>query len=533
MRGVDLRGLPKGPLHRPRRRGHDAAGGSSSAPAATAPARRSGGRDDPPRRPGARARRAALLPAAASAQAGGCSRYGESRTTVQGARSTRDARRGRRAREQGRRRGHPDRDRPARRAERATARRSSRWRARTRRSTTRSRTCARASRGSSRTTSRTATRWRSSPCAAPATAAAATTCSGPRAGRHLAGDHATWARGAWSNGRVGLYGLSYDAATHVVGGGHRQQATSRRSCPASGLPDLYDLSFGGGTYDWRWWLFVPGYYHLYATIDEQPGRRATRPTAGSRASPKCPDLDAAYQATAESLATGVRDSRGYWAERNHKPGVERRYRGSILLIQGLQDWNVRPANIDPVGQRARAPRRRGQAAARPVGARRARLGARAHAAGTSPTSRCAGSTATSRARARRHRAGRSRSQDTAGRWRGEQRWPPRERDDASRSAATSRRRRRSRSTRAAATTSSARSRPLQTTDDWLPGARRRRGAVRDVRGRSAGTPATGCASPGMPEVRLPATPDGPTGHVDRRALPPRPRGRGSSGSAGA
>lgn len=149
----------------------------------------------------------------------------------------------------------------------------------------------------------------------------------------------------WSNGRVGLYGLSYDAATlwSAAASGNKHLKTI---LPASGLPDLYDLAFGGGTHDSRWWLFVPGYYHLYATITSNPVA-GKAPDRWAESVAKCPDLDAAYGATAESFATGTRDSRGYWAERNHRPGVEKRYRGSVLLIQGLQDWNVRPANSIP------------------------------------------------------------------------------------------------------------------------------------------------------------------------------------------
>ena len=153
----------------------------------------------------------------------------------------------------------------------------------------------------------------------------------------------------WSNGRVGLYGASYDGGTQwsAAATGNRHLKTI---VPASGVPDLYDLAYAGGTYDWRWWLFVPGYYHLYGFGESNPaaGREPDRWLQGAT---NCSDLDAAYQATVESFATGAPDSRGYWAERSHRRDVERKYRGSVLLIQGLQDWNVRPASNIPWGPR--------------------------------------------------------------------------------------------------------------------------------------------------------------------------------------
>jgi predicted acyl esterase len=52
-------------------------------------------------------------------------------------------------------------------------------------------------------------------------------------------------------------------------------------------------------------------------------------------------------ASVESMQTGEMDSYGYWAERRLRPLVERNYHGSVLLTQGLQDWNVRPGHTIP------------------------------------------------------------------------------------------------------------------------------------------------------------------------------------------
>lgn len=150
----------------------------------------------------------------------------------------------------------------------------------------------------------------------------------------------------WSNGRVGMYGISYSGSTPWVaaatGNPHLKTVV-----PAAGVNDLFDLAFGAGTLDWRFWLFVPGYYHLYGPVEHNPvysGRDTERTV---NAATTCPDLAQGMAATAESARTSERDSHGYWAERNLRPLVERNYRGSVLLVQGLTDWNVRPAHAIP------------------------------------------------------------------------------------------------------------------------------------------------------------------------------------------
>jgi X-Pro dipeptidyl-peptidase len=311
----------------------------------------------------------------------------------------------------------------------------------------------------------------------------------------------------WSNGRVGMYGLSYDAATtwSAAATGNRHLKTI---VPASGLSDLYDLTFGGGTYDWRWWLFVPGYYHLYATFYSNPAA-GHAPDRWFESVAKCPDLDAAYQATAESLVTGERDSRGYWAERNHRPGVERRYRGSVLLIQGLQDWNVRPAHNIPWVP---------QLSGRGIEVKQL-LGQWAHAMPDWEHANTRWDFADLTLRWFNHYLkGRPvdtgpavEVQDTSGRWRAARHWPPANRTSLPLGGPGA---------SEAVLAPDSRSRhffisevaPLQTTDDWLPVP----GAVEDLCATCVAfswDAGDGMRVSGRPEVRLRATPTGPTGHV--------------------
>jgi predicted acyl esterase len=54
----------------------------------------------------------------------------------------------------------------------------------------------------------------------------------------------------------------------------------------------------------------------------------------------CETVVEGLAASIESYVTGEADAFGYWEERNNKPGVEKRYRGSILVVGGFEDHNV-------------------------------------------------------------------------------------------------------------------------------------------------------------------------------------------------
>jgi X-Pro dipeptidyl-peptidase len=150
----------------------------------------------------------------------------------------------------------------------------------------------------------------------------------------------------WSAGKVGMYGLSYDGSTPWVAAATGNPYL-KTILPSSGVNDIWDLAFGKGTLDWRFWFFVSGYYHYYGPGFNNPvisGRDVARTV---NTATTCPDVVQGEAASVESAQTGVEDSYGYWAERRLRPLVERNYRGSVLLTQGLQDWNVRPAHAIP------------------------------------------------------------------------------------------------------------------------------------------------------------------------------------------
>ncbi|HJR44572.1 MAG TPA: CocE/NonD family hydrolase [Actinomycetota bacterium] len=148
----------------------------------------------------------------------------------------------------------------------------------------------------------------------------------------------------WSNGNVGMTGASYDGSTpwEVAATGNPHLKTI---VPVSGIHDIYEFIYGQGHNDWRWWFFVAGYYHYYGMGQANPagGRDPDRWAASAM----CDSTEEALGATFESYLTGRHDSYGYWKERNTNDEILKRYRGSVLLVQGLQDWNVSPDHQHP------------------------------------------------------------------------------------------------------------------------------------------------------------------------------------------
>jgi predicted acyl esterase len=148
----------------------------------------------------------------------------------------------------------------------------------------------------------------------------------------------------WSNGNVAMLGKSYDGSTPwmVAGTGNPHLKTI---VPMSGVPDMYELMFRNGTSEIRGPFLLNGLYYSFAVrepvvgADETEVQRNLRHTAEGL---QCPDHIEGMAAALYSGAEGSRDPFGYWAARNLKPAVEANYKGSILHVQGLQDWNVDP-----------------------------------------------------------------------------------------------------------------------------------------------------------------------------------------------
>jgi predicted acyl esterase len=148
----------------------------------------------------------------------------------------------------------------------------------------------------------------------------------------------------WSNGNVGMLGVSYDGSTPwmVAAEGNEHLETI---VPISGVNDVFQLMYTNGSAESRGAAVLNGLYYAYGFAYDNPaeGRSVQHTIDGAL----CPEAKRGLAASLHSTATGERDPTGYWAERNMRPLVEDNYDGSIFLVHGLQDWNVDPGHAMP------------------------------------------------------------------------------------------------------------------------------------------------------------------------------------------
>ncbi|MGH2795096.1 MAG: CocE/NonD family hydrolase [Actinomycetota bacterium] len=149
----------------------------------------------------------------------------------------------------------------------------------------------------------------------------------------------TWLGEApWSTGSVGMIGLSYDGGTpwEVASFGNPHLKTI---VPISGVPDLFELMFGQGRTDFRGPGILNGVYYAQTIASFSIGR----PPLHTVEATACPEYATGIAASLYSASTGRLDPFGYWAERRYRDEILANYRGSVYLVQGLQDWNVDPS----------------------------------------------------------------------------------------------------------------------------------------------------------------------------------------------
>jgi predicted acyl esterase len=142
----------------------------------------------------------------------------------------------------------------------------------------------------------------------------------------------------WSTGSVGMIGLSYDGGTpwEVASSGNPHLKTI---VPISGVTDLYELMYGRGLNDWRGPVLLNGIYYAQSIGPFAVGR----PPLHTVEVTACPDYVTGIAASVYSALTSEPDPFGYWDARRYRDDILANYRGSVYLVQGLQDWNVNPS----------------------------------------------------------------------------------------------------------------------------------------------------------------------------------------------
>ena len=142
---------------------------------------------------------------------------------------------------------------------------------------------------------------------------------------------------AWSNGRVGMIGLSYDGET--------QQATLTTSPPH--LTTIVPVESIAGLYDHVYFDGVPytdagvvgaASYTAQGMIPPRPDAGVFSPTVYSER-PFC------HPTNIEERSDPRGDFTQYWRERELRTWIPSIRNTSVFFVHGLEDWNVKPIHI--------------------------------------------------------------------------------------------------------------------------------------------------------------------------------------------
>jgi putative CocE/NonD family hydrolase len=143
---------------------------------------------------------------------------------------------------------------------------------------------------------------------------------------------------AWSNGNVGMAGVSYDGSTpwEVAAMGNPHLKTI---VPESGVNDVWSLSYHNGSVQWFGSGGLVGIYYLYS-----PEASSDRSAQHEQEGAACPASWKGLAASAWASSFVSRDEpTGFFAERNLRPDVVANYDGSVFWVHGLRDFRVDPA----------------------------------------------------------------------------------------------------------------------------------------------------------------------------------------------
>jgi X-Pro dipeptidyl-peptidase len=141
----------------------------------------------------------------------------------------------------------------------------------------------------------------------------------------------------WTNGRVGMYGASYDAETQISTAGLGEPKRTKY------LKAIIPTASVGSQYDWNYmdgvpWQLQPATGNTsYLAISLIPG---TDPGAAGQHGGKA---DCQVAVMGES-ANQTGDYTEYWQEREYRPGAPK-VRAATLMVHGLRDFNVQPITL--------------------------------------------------------------------------------------------------------------------------------------------------------------------------------------------
>jgi predicted acyl esterase len=160
------------------------------------------------------------------------------------------------------------------------------------------------------------------------------------------------AKQKWSNGRVGMWGKSYDAWTQVMALAHKPKGLAAAVIQSPLIEGYRGFYMNGVHYDAGWYA-TPGLYAGYdlfpPALTDSPPEEFLYPTKGTATNPHC-------YAENLSLSLVPDHSFDYWTERDIiKPASKSRV--PVLWSHGFNDANTKPDNFLPVYSKLQGPKR--------------------------------------------------------------------------------------------------------------------------------------------------------------------------------
>lgn len=140
----------------------------------------------------------------------------------------------------------------------------------------------------------------------------------------------------WSNGRVGMFGHSYDAETQISTAGFGNRTKTRY------LKAMVPSASVGSQYDWN---FMDGVNWTGQPLVGNASYLAESGMPGDTVAPQhYPEKIECQIEIMLNSANFTGDYTEYWQEREYRPGAPR-IRAPTLYVHGLRDFNVQPITV--------------------------------------------------------------------------------------------------------------------------------------------------------------------------------------------
>ncbi len=138
----------------------------------------------------------------------------------------------------------------------------------------------------------------------------------------------------WSNGKVGLYGKSYEGATQWEAAAMGSEYL-KTIVPVSGTTALHPLLYKNGSAEARSQIMHMNYFSSTVDYNEDDLDNI------------CPDIAEGLFAGPVTYIGGELDPymQNYYDDRSHINKAFENWNGSVYWVQGMQDWNVDPHQV--------------------------------------------------------------------------------------------------------------------------------------------------------------------------------------------